>query len=271
MSEFGDRMKYLEQMEAGRRVLPLLPVMARLDGRSFHNFTRGNEKHFDSNFCSLIIVLAEFLVQETGACMGYTQSDEISLCWYSSNYRTQIFFDGKIQKMVSTLAALVSAKMQKLLPDYFPKKSDELPMFDCRVWTVPTREEAANVFLWRELDATRNSISSAAQFHYSSSQLHKKNSSEMQELLHQKGVNWNDYPDYFKRGTFIQRRKVFSKFTPKEIEKLPVHHAARKDPDLTVERSWVERIKMPPFTKVTNRVGVIFDGEEPKIEDVTDR
>ena len=35
----GDRMKEYEQMEAGRKTLPRLPVIARLDGRNFSAFT----------------------------------------------------------------------------------------------------------------------------------------------------------------------------------------------------------------------------------------
>ena len=51
-------------------------------------------------------------------------------------------------------------------------------------------------------DATRNSISSAGQAHFSHKQLEGLNSNQIQELLFQeKGINWNDYPTKFKRGS----------------------------------------------------------------------
>ncbi len=159
MDEFGDRMKVFEGIEASRRLMPLLPAMARIDGRCFSNFTRGMRRPYDERLSDLMIATTAYLVEETGANMGYTQSDEISLTWYSSNFKSQIFFDGKIQKMVSQLAALASVKFNALLPDYFPKSfswpfSDEMvytdlmPVFDTRVWNVPNVVEGANTFLF---------------------------------------------------------------------------------------------------------------------------
>jgi hypothetical protein len=46
------------------------------------------------------------------------------------------------------------------------------------------------LLIWRELDATRNSIQMAAQALYSHTQLHQKNTARMQEMLWQKGINW---------------------------------------------------------------------------------
>jgi tRNA(His) 5'-end guanylyltransferase len=270
----GDRMKMYEMAEAGRRLLPLLPAVARIDGRSFSSFTRGLRRPYDERLSHLMVDTVKYLVQETNAVCGYAQSDEITLVWYSPTLATQIFFDGRIQKMVSVLAGMTSSyflyrlAVDRVLP---PEYAARLPHFDCRVWSLPTLEEAANCLLWREWDATKNSISMAAQEHYSDRELLGKNSSEKQEMLFQKGVNWNDFPDLFKRGTFVQRRKVLRKFTTEEMDKLPPKHAARTNPDLVVERSEVAVIPMPPFTRVVNRVGVIFRGEEPRTEAVSDQ
>ena len=103
--DFGDRMKLYEGAESSRRLMPLLPIMARLDGRSFHSFCRGLNRPFDERFKSLMVSVTKFLVEETNAVVGYRQSDESSLCWYSDNIKSQVFFDGRIQKMCSILAA----------------------------------------------------------------------------------------------------------------------------------------------------------------------
>lgn len=261
----GDRMKVYEMLEAGRKFLPLLPIVARLDGKGFSKLTRGLARPYDERLSRLMVETVKYLVQETSAVCGYTQSDEITLAWYSDTTEGQIYFDGRIQKMVSVLAAKCSVRFNALLPVFVPEKGGQEPVFDCRVWQLPTLEEGANAFLWRERDATRNSISMAAQQLYPHKQLMGKTSSEKQEMLFQKGISWNDYPDFFKRGSYIQRRVVKSRLTVEDLVKLPPLHNARKNPDLEIERTEYRRIDMPSFNRVTNRVGVIFFGEEPQL------
>lgn len=264
---FGSRMKLYEGIETERRLMPLLPAMARLDGMCFSKFTKPlkEDTPFSAPFSLLMVETTRFLVQETNALMGYTQSDEISLVWRVPSFDSQLMFDGRIQKMVSYLAGLCSAYFNLNAPFYLGEAfmRGKMPQFDCRVWNVPSDAEAANTLLWREKDATKNSISMAAQHHYSHNELMNKSSSEKQEMLFKKGVNWNEYPDYFKRGTFIQKRMVKRKFTPEELEKLPEKHEARRNPDLEVERGDIVTLAMPSFGKVANRVDVIFSGAEP--------
>lgn len=259
----GDRMKLYEQVESGRRLLPLLPVLARIDGRCFSSFTRGLARPYDERLSRLMVETCRFLVDETNAAVGYVQSDEISLAWHSKRIDSAIFFDGRVLKMTSQLAALATAFFNRHLSTFLPEKANTLPTFDARVWNVPNLEEAANCFLWREQDATRNSISMAAQAHFSHGQLQGKHTGDMQEMLWSVGVNWNDYPSFFKRGVFVQRRTVLRAFTTREIEQLPPRHEARSNPDLQVARTeWVQ-LDMPPFGEVVNRVDVLFDGATP--------
>lgn len=260
--EFGDRIKSFEQMEAGRRLMPLLPVCARIDGRSFSAYTKKLTKPFDKRLVDIFIDTTKWLCEETCAVCGYTESDEISLVWYSDNVKSQIFFDGKIHKMVSQLASLTTA--------YFNNNNNSikelvLPLatFDARVWNMPTLEEAANALLWRNLDSYKNSVSSAARCYFSHKDLINKNCEQMQEMLFSKGINYNDYPNFFKRGTFIQKIIIKKKYTIEEIDKLPPLHKARNNPDLMVERNdYLIRNELPSFGKVKNRVGFIFYGEE---------
>lgn len=86
-----------------------------------------------------------------------------------------------------------------------------VPLFDTRVFSVPNETEFYNYFLWREMDATKNSVSMAARAYYSHKEVDYKNTSEKQEMLFQKGVNWNAYPNQFKRGLYITRKSVVHK------------------------------------------------------------
>ena len=263
----GDRMKGYELAEAGRRFMLLLPIVARIDGRCFSAFTRGMARPFDYLMGAAMIRTTRDLVEETNACMGYTQSDEITLAWHQTDVKSQLWFNGRIAKMVSQLAAQATLHFYRAVLSAMPDFADRCPTFDARAWQVPNRTEAANVFVWREWDATKNSITMAASTVYSHKELHGKNGDEKQEMLFQKGINWNDYPAMFKRGTYVQRRMATKPFSADEIEKLPPKHQARSNPDLVVERHEVMILEMPPITTVVNREAVIFDGEPPRAAD----
>lgn len=263
--EFGDRMKMYEMREAGRRCLPMLPICVRLDGKNFSRFTKGLDRPYDEGFVRLMWSVTEQLVEETGAVIGYTQSDEISLILYSNDLRSQVYFDGRIQKLCSVLASMATAFFNGsdrdiLLPSKIGKG---MAFFDCRVWTVPNKMEAANAILWRERDANKNAIQSATRAVYSHKECHDKDTGEMIQMLAAKGITFEDYPAYFKQGTFFQRRKVTRKFTTDEIDKLPEKHEARRNPNLEIERTEIRRLEIGPFDKVSNRSAVIFEGATP--------
>lgn len=261
--KLGDRMKEYEALTESR-LMPLLPTLARVDGRSFHTFTRGMERPYDPRMAQAMVETAQWLAQETNACMTYTQSDEITLVWHATDPKSQIWFDGRHSKMVSQIAALATLRFYRACLELMPEYAEKMPSFDARVWQVPNTTEAANVFLWREWDATKNSITMAASSVYSHKELHGKNGSEKQEMLWQKGINWNDYPAFFKRGSFVQRRLLKKPFSANEIERLPEKHEARNNPALMVERSEWRVLEMPPFGSVSNREAVIFEGSDPQ-------
>lgn len=261
--QLGNRMKIYEGLETKRTLMPGLPILVRLDGKSFSKFTKGLKRPYDKRLSDLMIETTKFLVKYSNANCGYTQSDEISLVYHSNDPKTQPYFGGRIMKIVGELAAKASVFFNRKLPDYLPEKEDQTPTFDCRVWNVPSLAEATNVFLWREYDATKNSISMAAQEYYSHRQLDGVNGSEKQELLWQKGVNWNDYPTFFKRGTYVQRQQKKTKFTTEEIEKLPAKHEALTNPDLEIERKVVETLTLPPLNNFTmnERIEILLRGK----------
>lgn len=218
------------------------------------------ERPFCAKFREAMTELTIFLASETSALVGYTQSDEITLGWYSRRYQSQIVFNGRLQKMVSILASLATAKFNRLVAERWPHLADRMPVFDCRVWNVPTHEEAANVFLWREQDATRNSLQMLARAHFSHNQLHAKDASDLHDMLHTKGVNWNDLPARVKRGTYVRRERVTRAFTAVELAQLPPKHQAHQHPNLEIERIEYRVVELPPLASVANRFEVLFEG-----------
>ena len=257
----GNRMKHYEKMETARQFMPKVPVYARIDGRSFSQFTKGMERPYDIDMTNAMIETTKALVRETNALIGYTQSDEISLVWFQDDYKSSIFFDGKIQKMVSQLSAIASVYFMREAMKYWPEKVvHKMPTFDARVFMLPNKEEATNAFVWREKDATKNSISMAAQHYYSHKELHGKNSSQKMDMLMEKGVNWNDYPVFFKRGVYVRNQSRTVTLDEAHLNDIPEKH---RPTDNKVVRSFVESIDMPPITKVSNREDVIFHKQIP--------
>lgn len=258
-SKLGDYVKAFERRETERRFFLELPIYARLDGRCFSKFTAGMGRPYDERMSSIMRDVTAFLVDEASATVGYTQSDEISLAWVNA---AQVFFDGKVQKMASLLAAMATAKFTALAIGVWPERVRKMtPTLDCRVFQVPTIEAAAACFLWRERDATKNAISMAAGAVYSHTALLHKNSDEKQEMLWQKGINFNDYPDTFKRGAYYARQKALRELSPEELARIPEKYR----PTGPIERTDVRRLEIPPLSRIANRAAVLFSGAEPEM------
>lgn len=193
----GDRMKGYEM--AARTALPRrLPVIVRLDGRAFHTLTRGSVKPFDPQFMEWMDFTARAVCEDAqGAVLAYVQSDEISVLLH--NYRrlqSEAWFDNQVQKIVSVAASIASVA--------FSRTSGKWAHFDARAFVLP-EAEVCNYFVWRQQDATRNSVQMAARARFSHRECNEKSCSALQEMLHADGVNWNDYSADEKRGRCVLR------------------------------------------------------------------
>lgn len=265
--DFGDRMKGYEAAETERRLDPTLPIVARLDGRSFSNFTRGMARPFDSRMCDAMDLVTGELVESTHASIGYTQSDEITLVWPECADGGEHLFGGKVHKLTSVLASFAASAMQWGIiggwddPGDVANLSSRLPHFDCRVFSVPSRTEATNAILWRAMDAKKNAVSMACRAHYSSRAMHGKDQSAMREMLAERGIGFETtYPARFRLGQFIRRETKMRQLSGEELARIPEKHR----PTGPVERSAIVAVEMPDyFHKITNRDAVVFDGATP--------
>ena len=256
----ADRMKGYESHETLRRSMKRLPICVRVDGRAFHTFTRGLNRPFDEGFSRAMIETTKFLVAETHAKIGYTQSDEITLVFWDGSFTAEPLFGGKLFKLTSVLASLTPAKFMSLIPELIPAKAGKIVSFDARIFQVPNLHEATNLILWRWIDARKNSISMVAQAHFSPRQLHKKTSAERLDMLEEKGIVWaTDFPDHLKWGTFIQRKTGERELTEAELDKIPERHR----PTGPVTRNDYVELDVHPFIDIENRCAVLFEGAEP--------
>jgi tRNA(His) guanylyltransferase len=256
--ELGTRMKSYEAVETSRKFDPTLPVYARIDGRGFSKFTKNMSRPFDERMTNSMIDTTGYLVDKTHAVIGYVQSDEISLAWNGAIEGTKLFFDGKIQTTCSVLASMAAARFVIAYNSNFEQMTFAMPHFDCRVMQMPNQTEVANMFLWREFDAQKNSISMAARHHFSHKELQDKSGIEMINMLATRGIDMDNLPVSFRRGTWLKRVSEEKILTFEEYNKIPEKHRINIVLGSPVMRSSVQIVSIPPFSTVANREAFIF-------------
>ncbi len=206
LDALGDRLKSYERIETDQKFRPNSWLYVRIDGRGFSKFTKGLERPYDKRMSELMIEMTKYIVDEFNCTIGYTQSDESSFI-IKNEYGASCAFDGKKQKLISSIAASATGFFNAKLSEFLPEKvGGKIPTFDCRIFEVPNEIEAMNAMYWRELDCIKNSVSMAAHDNFSHKELHKKNSKDMKDmLLSCRGISWDEYPNFFKYGTYCKR------------------------------------------------------------------
>ena len=125
--ELGKRMKSYYESVPKTKLMRRTPVAIRLDGRSFHTFTRGFQKPFDEVLGRAMRETMKYLCENIQGCvLGYTQSDEITLILVDyKNLNSSAWFDYEVQKMCSISASMATMAFNKFFEqnvfefDYF--------------------------------------------------------------------------------------------------------------------------------------------------------
>lgn len=224
--ELGKRMKTYYEAIPKTKLIRRIPVAIRIDGKAFHTFTKGFNKPFDAILIKSMQETMKYLCENIQGCvLGYTQSDEITLILVDyKKIDSCAWFDYEVQKMCSIAASMATMAFNKFFIEmaetalqYYDtvapieaamnfdfsvyQRKFNKAMFDARCFNVP-KEEVTNLIYWRQLDAARNSIQMVGQANFSHKELQGKNCNQIQDMLMlQKGINWNNYPAYQKRGS----------------------------------------------------------------------
>jgi len=231
MISIDDRMKDFYERRNRRFLTRRTPVIIRIDGKAFHTYTKGLKKPFDEGLIEDMQRTMLYLCKNIQGCkFGYVQSDEISLLLTDyDTLTTDAWFDYCQNKMESIAASMATGIFNQLR---FISKVDtwwgcdldkeeaihrltiNLANFDARAFNVP-KDDVTNYFVWRQNDATKNSISMLAQSLYPHKELQGKNGDQMQEMCFQKGINWNNIPTCQKRGSACYKVRTKKDLTKK--------------------------------------------------------
>lgn len=197
-------------------------VIMRLDGNAFHTYTRKLERPYDYDFVNHMNAVAEAICKKIpGSKFAFTQSDETSILIKplrdENNPDGNTFFSGRVAKISSLSAGLASATLARLRPE------QEIPLFDARIFSLPTAEEVESYFIWRQRDTIKNSVMSVARSQFSHKKLQGKKRDEVLAELKAHGHDWNEYNDDVKYGRLTQTVKVDSVITYTHSKTKEVH------------------------------------------------
>lgn len=193
----GDRIKRYESISENY-FLPKIPIIIRIDGKCFSQWTKGCKRPFDQYLINCMFESAKQVANEMQNCLAlYAQSDEVTFVMFNDSIESQMWFGGRQNKIESVTAAMMTAyfnrnwliikdldvKFDKDFTNYTPA------VFDARAFQCP-KDDVANVFLWRTKDWERNSLSMYCEQFFSPKELHGKGRADRHEMLHKIGRNW---------------------------------------------------------------------------------
>lgn len=223
--DLGDRMKKYENVPKVK-LKTKTPVIIRIDGKNFHNYTKGFNRPFDDVLSRAMDETMKRLCEEiTGCVLAMHESDEISLLLIDyQNPNRQAWYDYRVQKMCSIGSSMATwyfnKAFQAVVDDFyyddtykkgiFPcywKSIKKGAMFDCRCFNLP-QDEVTNYFYWRQLDTMRNSIQMVGRAVFSHKALQNKSCSDIKEMLKENGIDFdNDCQKKYSRGTYCIREE----------------------------------------------------------------
>ncbi|KAI9011237.1 tRNAHis guanylyltransferase-domain-containing protein [Gaertneriomyces semiglobifer] len=236
--ELGKKLKVLEEtlevtLESEK------PYIIRLDGVAFRTFTKGIVKPFDGRLTDALVETTRDLVAKFSPIIGYAHSDEISLVFLGAEQLRDMadpaeppskkrksdkplhfehIYGGRVQKLASVTASYAAARLNYHLStyDFSDRKSEvqermksHIAYFDSRLVPIPDMHTAMECIFWRSnCEGFRNAISTIANVHFTSNQLHGKNLDRQLDLLAEAGINpFESYDLRFLFGTWVKKEQ----------------------------------------------------------------
>lgn len=237
------------------KLLPKLPVIICVNGRSFSKSTSLLEKPFSVSFAECMYSTLGRLVQEIdGAILGYCFNDEIVIVARNDqSLDTSPWFDNDIQKISSAVSSIATVQFNNCV------NANELnligdALFTANVYAVPNVVEAINVLICKQQKAMQSAVQLACFYEM----IKKYDKNHIKEILsgtsyddkvnllsEQFNVNFNNYPQVFRRGAACYKIPTIVSFDGEE----------------KIKGKWKINLEIPVFTKEHSFLQDIFKGE----------
>lgn len=236
------------------RLVPNGYVIVMIDGKNFSRLIKNKfEKPFDDWFISTMNGTAEHVMKSIQGCVGaFVQSDEISILIKDTG-ETTMPFDGRMCKLLSIIPATATSYfMKQIIARNLETgmKIDDIPdhVFDCKVWNVPTKNDALAWFIYRQNDCVKNSKQQFCQTYLPHGKLMGLNT-DMQVTLceTETGHDWTVLPKDRQYGRFFSR--VLTEMTNGDGEKYYRRVISVSYPNLNVPEERYELMKLWGLTE----------------------
>jgi Uncharacterized conserved protein len=182
-------------------------IVIRIDGRTFSKLSRDLKfkKPYDSQFKDIMVETGKDFLKEFSPAFIYTFSDEINILL------SEIPFGGRIEKLDSVFASFITGSFTKNLLKPVKKPIS----FDSRVIPL-SKNGVVTYFKERQDEAWRNCINGYAYWTLRNEHtkketmeiLRKKKSSELHDVLFERGINLAELPAWQRRGIGIYKKDV---------------------------------------------------------------
>ncbi|GAV51954.1 hypothetical protein ZYGR_0AF04260 [Zygosaccharomyces rouxii] len=214
------RFEYVRDFEQRDVLLPETYIVVRIDGKKFHEFSNyyGFEKPNDTRALKLMNACAKNVVLQyrSEVILAYGESDEYSFILRSDT----ALYNRRIDKISSLFVSLFTSQYVMLWPKFFPVNPldvKHLPFFDSRCVSYPNLKCTKDYLSWRFVDTHINNLYNTVFWQLvqkcglttreAENKLSGTVSSEKQEILFSEcGINYNNEPEMFKKGSLITRK-----------------------------------------------------------------
>jgi len=216
----NSRYEYVKKFEQPDPLLPHCWIVVRVDGRSFHKFSKEHEftKPNDHQALMLMNKCAEEVINEYPEIeIAYGMSDEFSFILKKDT----TLYGRRASKIQTSFVSHFAAAYVYWWGTFFPsKKLNYIPTFDARTICYPSHSSIRDYLCWRQVDCHINNLyntcfwalvqkghkteEEAAQILKGKS--YKANMNDI--LFSQFNINYNNEPQISRKGSILFKKKV---------------------------------------------------------------
>ncbi|PSN67134.1 tRNAHis guanylyltransferase, partial [Corynespora cassiicola Philippines] len=211
------RYEYVRSFEQPDSLLANTWIVVRIDGRGFTKLTAKYKfvKPNDRRALDLMNVAAQAVMKELpDVVIAYGNSDEFSFVFH----KDCTLFERRASKLTSTIVSTFTSYYIFLWRDYFPDTplTPPLPSFDGRAVCYPSDANLRDYMSWRQVDCHINNLYNTTfwalvqqggmEHRAAEQELSGTVSSDKNEILFSRfGINYNNEPEIFKKGSVLYR------------------------------------------------------------------
>ncbi|KAI5374999.1 hypothetical protein J4E82_006299 [Alternaria postmessia] len=213
----NSKYEYVRQFEQPDALLANTWIVVRIDGRGFSKFTSKYEfvKPNDKNGLDVMNAAAQAVMKELpDLVLAFGNSDEYSFVFH----KDCALFERRASKLTTTIVSTFTSYYVWSWSTYFPDKplTPPLPSFDGRAVCYPSDSNLRDYMSWRQVDCHINNLYNTTFWtllqqggmgaREAEQRLKGTVSSDKNEILFKEfGINYNNEPECFKKGTVLYR------------------------------------------------------------------